>query len=301
MKRLTMKSVDMTQVNIDKIAELFPNVITEARDEQGKIKRAVDFDLLKQELSDVLVEGEKERYQLTWPGKKQAILNANTPTDNTLRPVKEDSVDWDNTQNLYIEGDNLEILKMLQESYLNKVKMIFIDPPYNTGRDFIYMDNFNQPTEEYLAESGQIDEAGNRLFLNTESNGRFHSYWLTMMYARLKVARNLLKDDGVILISIDDKEQANLKLVCDDIFGANNFIGTVVWRSSDNSNNNALTFSEDHNYILVYSKNINWQPNFLHDENKRKHFKNPDNDPRGPWFDGNPVNNPALDRIFNLI
>lgn len=200
MNHLTMKSTDLIQVNINKIAELFPNVITEARDEHGKIKRAVDFDLLRQELSDVLVEGEKERYQLTWPGKKEAILKANSSIDKTLRPVKEDSVDWDATRNLYIEGDNLEVLKLLQESYLNKIKCVYIDPPYNTGKDFIYKDDFKEPMDEYLEESGQLDEVGNRLFQNTESNGRFHSDWLSMIYTRLKIARNLLKDDGVIFI-----------------------------------------------------------------------------------------------------
>lgn len=255
MKKLTMKSVDLTQVNIDKIVELFPNVITEARDEKGKIKRAVDFDLLKQELSDVLVEGEKERYQLTWPGKKQAILNANTPIDKTLRPVKEDSVDWDNTQNLYIEGDNLEVLKLLQESYLNKVKMIYIDPPYNTGNDFIYKDDFKEPTEEYLEESGQIDENGIRLVPNPNSNGRFHSDWMTMIYSRLKIARNLLRDDGVIFISIDDNEVDNLKKICDDIFGADNFIEKIVWKNKYGSGALTKGFANVHEYILCYSKN----------------------------------------------
>lgn len=172
MNHLTMKSTDLTQVNINKIADLFPNVITEARDEQGEIKRAIDFDLLKQELSGVLVEGDKERYQLTWPGKKEAILNANGSIDKTLRPIKEDSIEWDNTQNMYIEGDNLEVLKLLQESYLNKVKLIYIDPPYNTGKDFIYKDSFSLPLEDYVEESGQVDEIGNRLVQNPESNGR---------------------------------------------------------------------------------------------------------------------------------
>jgi len=255
MNKLTMKSVDLTQVNIDKIAELFPNVITEARDEHGKVTRAVDFDLLRQELSDVLVEGEKERYQLTWPGKKQAILNANTPIDKTLRPVKEDSNDWDNTQNLYIEGDNLEVLKLLQESYLNKVKMIYIDPPYNTGKDFLYADRFNEPMDEYLQESGQIDADGYKFFVNTETNGRFHSNWLTDIYSKLKISRNLLSEKGVIFISIDDREVSNLQKVCDEIFGASNFIAKFVWKKRKGGGNDSHFVAVDHEYVLVYTKN----------------------------------------------
>jgi adenine-specific DNA-methyltransferase len=251
-----MKSVDLTQKNIEKIAELFPNVITEVRDENGKLKHAVDFDLLKQELSEHLVEGDKERYQLTWPGKKQAILNANTPINKTLRPVKEDSVDWDTTQNLYIEGDNLEVLKLLQESYLNKIKCIYIDPPYNTGKDFIYKDDFRESEEEYMENSGQVDEYGNRLFQNTESNGRFHSDWLTMMYSRLKIARNLLREDGVIFISIDDNEIENLKKICDEIFGSKNFVCNFIWKSKLGKVGTTTTISTVHEYILVYAKNI---------------------------------------------
>jgi adenine-specific DNA-methyltransferase len=253
MKQLSMKSVDLTQKNIKKIAELFPNVITEARDEYGKVTRAIDFDLLKQDLSDVLVEGEKERYQLTWPGKKQAILNANTPIDKTLRPVKEDSVDWDNTQNLYIEGDNLEVLKLLQESYLNKVKCIYIDPPYNTGKDFVYKDDFREPSDKYLEESGQVDAEGNRLFQNTESNGRFHSDWLTMMYARLKIARNLLRDDGVIFISIDDNELVNLRSICDNLFSGN-FVAQITTLCNPKGRSQDKYFATNHEYVLIYSK-----------------------------------------------
>lgn len=254
MNKLTMKSADLTQVNIDKIAELFPNVITEARDEQGKIKRAVDFDLLKQELSDVLVEGEKERYQLMWPGKKQAILNANTPVEKTLRPVKEDSVDWDNTQNLYIEGDNLEVLKLLQESYLNKIQCIYIDPPYNTGKDFIYKDDFKMTVDEYIEESGQVDEVGNKLVLNPETNGRFHSDWLSMIYSRIKIARNLLSEDGVFFISIDDNESDNLKKICNEIFGEHNFIATFVWNTEGHTDNQ-YDVKVNHEYVFLYCKN----------------------------------------------
>ncbi|MFY0542961.1 site-specific DNA-methyltransferase [Brevibacillus sp. H7] len=281
MKKLTMKSVDLTQANIDKIAKLFPNVITEARDEQGKIKRAVDFDLLKQELSDFLVEGDKERYQLTWPGKKQAILNANTPIDKTLRPIKEDSVDWDNTKNIYIEGDNLEVLKLLQESYLNKVKCIYIDPPYNTGNDFVYKDNYRESVDEYLEESGQVDDSGNRLVPNPNSNGRFHSDWLTMMYSRLKVSRNLLKNDGVIFISIDDNELNNMQKICDEIFGKESFVGCFVWKRRASSAMASNLVSTDHEYVLAYGKNSGVV--FKGKEKNYSTYKNPDNDPRGPW------------------
>ncbi|GFR37317.1 site-specific DNA-methyltransferase [Insulibacter thermoxylanivorax] len=300
MKKLTMKSVDLTQVNIDKIAELFPNVITEARDEQGKIKRAVDFDLLKQELSDVLVEGEKERYQLTWPGKKQAILNANTPIEKTLRPVKEDSVDWDNTQNLYIEGDNLEVLKLLQESYLNKIKCIYIDPPYNTGKDFVYKDDFRESAEEYLEETGQIDEQGNRLFQNTESNGRFHSDWLTMMYSRLKIARQLLKEDGVIFISIDDNEIDNIKKLCDEVFGASNFVGIFVWKRRTGANDSKRFFvSNDQEYIISYAKTEAFV--FKGIIKSTENYQNPDNDPRGPWARDNLTCNKTASERPNLF
>jgi adenine-specific DNA-methyltransferase len=285
MKKLTMKSVDLTQANIDKIAELFPNVITEARDEHGKVIRAIDFDLLRQELSDVIVEGEKERYQLTWPGKKQAILNANTPIDKTLRPVKEDSVDWDNTQNLYIEGDNFEVLKLLQESYLNKVKMIYIDPPYNTGNDFVYKDDYKTSEEEYLEVSGQIDIIGNRLIPNPVTNGRFHSDWLTMMYSRLKIARNLLREDGVIFISIDDNEVDNLSKICNEMFGRPNFLGKIIWKKKTNGNNMGV-IPPVHDYICVYAKNVNslGDIGFPADIEKiQNEYSNPDNDPRGPW------------------
>ena len=303
MKKLTMKSVDLTQANIDKIAQLFPNVITEARDEHGKIKRAVDFELLKQELSDVLVEGEKERYQLTWPGKKQAILNANTPIDKTLRPVKEDSVDWDNTQNLYIEGDNLEVLKLLQESYLNKVKMIYIDPPYNTGNDFIYKDDFKEPIEEYLEESGQIDEYGIRLVPNPNSNGRFHSDWMTMIYPRLKIARNLLRDDGVIFISIDDNEVDNLKKICDEIFGPDNFVEKIVWKNKYGSGALTKGFANVHEYILCYSKNplVNIEAP-LDEESIKEYEKNKDSkyETRGGYIT-QPLATNSKDNRPNLV
>ena len=245
---------DLVQDHVEKIGELFPHVITEVRDESGQLKKAVDFELLKQELSDSIAEGDQERYQLTWPGKKEAILRANTPTDKTFRPVQEDSVNWDRTQNVYIEGDNLEVLKLLQEAYLNKVACIYIDPPYNTGKDFIYRDDFKAETGAYLAESGQVDQEGNRLFQNSESNGRFHSDWLTMMYARLKLARNLLKEDGIIIVHIDEHETANLQKVLDEIFGAHNNLGEIVW-DKGNPKGDATGVASQHEYILAYAKN----------------------------------------------
>lgn len=220
-QKLEMKSVDITDENIEKIGNIFPNVIVES--ENGK---KVDFDLLKQELSKDIVEENKERYQLTWAGKKQAILNSNNSTTNTLRPVKEKSVDFDNTQNIYIEGDNLEALKILQESYLNKIKCIYIDPPYNTGNDFIYNDNFENSSKEELNISGQIDEHDYKLISNPISNGKYHTNWLNLMYSRLKLSRNLLSADGAIFISIDDNEYDNLKKICDEIFGISNYMAT---------------------------------------------------------------------------
>lgn len=301
MRKLAMKTIDLTQVNIDKIAGLFPNVITEARNEQGVIKRAIDFDLLKQELSDVLVEGEKERYQLTWPGKKEAILNANIPIDKTLRPVKEDSVDWDNTQNMYIEGDNLEVLKLLRESYINKIKCIYIDPPYNTGSDFLYKDDFREPSEEYLEESGQIDENGNQLTQNTESNGRFHSNWLSMIYSRLKVSRNLLTDDGLIMINIDDNECSNLLKILDEIYGRDNFIANIVWKHTQQSKNDEPYFSRHHNSILVYRKTDKLPRIRVErtDENN-KAYSNPDNDSKGLWRSGD-VRSPSLRETLKYV
>ncbi len=300
---LDMHSPNLVDDNVKKIMALFPNCITESEDEHGKLKKAVDFDLLRQELSQSLVEGGQERYRLDWPGKRQAILEANSPIAKTLRPARDESVNFNTTENLFIEGDNLDALKLLQESYLGQVKMIYIDPPYNTGSDFIYKDDFSEDTAGFLERSEQLDEEGNRLVTNFETNGRFHSDWLTMMYSRLKLARTLLKDDGVIFISIDDNEQANLKKLCDDIFGPNNFIADAIWRSKDNSNNDAKRFSTDHNHILVYSKQISWQPQKLQDPSKRTHFKNPDHDPKGPYFDGNPLNSPNYreNLIYDLI
>lgn len=283
MKKLKMMSSNGVEQNIEKIAQWMPNIITETLDEEGHLKRSIDFDLLKQELSEVIVEGEKERYQLTWPGKKEAIVNANTPSTQTLRPIKEDSVDWDTTQNVYIEGDNLEVMKLLQESYLNKVKCIYIDPPYNTGNDFVYNDDYSVDSVEYFEESGQVDMDSNRLLKNTESNGRFHSDWLTMMYSRLKIARNLLRSDGIIFISIDDNEIDNLRKICDEIFGLENYLNTIIWRKRPNPPNDSKFIGRIHEYILVYSKSNNINNFMKIDRLDLEVFRNPDNDIKGPW------------------
>ncbi len=247
--KLDLQSTDITSLNIEKIAILFPNCVTETA--EGK---KIDFDLLKQELSTEIVEGNKERYRLEWPGKRESIVTANLPTTNTLRPVREDSVDFDTTQNIYIEGDNLEVLKLLQESYLNKIKMIYIDPPYNTGKDFVYKDNFAKAGEEELFESGQKNEYNQRLVANPETNGRYHSDWLSMMYPRLKLARNLLTEDGVIFISIDDNEVHNLRKICDEIFGDANFICEFII-NSNSTKNNAKLVSVSHEYVICFGKN----------------------------------------------
>lgn len=261
--RLDMQSPDLVNQNIEKLAELFPNCVTES--DAGK---AIDFDLLRQELSHAVVEGNKERYRLEWPGKKEAIVTANLPTTKTLRPVREDSVDFDNTENIYIEGDNLEVLKLLQESYLGKIKMIYIDPPYNTGKDFVYKDNFTKDTQEELLESGQKDEYNQRLVVNPETAGRYHSDWLSMMYPRLKLARYLLKEDGVIFISIDDNEVHNLRKVCDEIFGENNFLGLFIVNSSP-SGIDYGHLAKTNDYALFYGKDVHYTlTNQIEEEDK---------------------------------
>ena len=254
MNHLKMHSLNKIDENVSKIAQLFPNCVTEAKDENGKITHKIDFDMLKQELSTSIVEGREERYQFTWPDKKQAILTANAPINKTLRPCREESVNFDTTENLYIEGDNLEVLKLLQETYLGKIKMIYIDPPYNTGNDFVYEDDFAQNAEDYIANSGQTDEEGNRLVPNTESNGRFHTDWLNMMYPRLKLARDLLSDDGVIFISIDDNEVENLKKISDEIFGDSNF-KTVFSRVTKKGGKSSSEVAKNHDFLLMYVKN----------------------------------------------
>ena len=287
MDKLRMQSTNGVQENIEKIQSLFPDCVTETIDERtGELVRKVDFEKLQQNLSDVIISGREERYQFTWPDKKKAILLANSPINAALRPCREESVDFDNTQNLYIEGDNLDVLKCLKETYLHKVKMIYIDPPYNTGNDFVYEDDFAESSAEYLANSGQFDEQGNRLVTNTESNGRFHTDWLNMIYPRLKVARDLLTDDGVIFISIDDNEQENLKRVCDEIFGENNFVAQLIWERAFSPKNDARFVSNSHDYVLMFAKDIN---QFVIGRLERtaeanSRYSNPDNDPRGVWM-----------------
>lgn len=290
MDKLKMHSLDGVARNIEVIGQLFPNALTEViRD--GKVERAIDFDVLRQELSGCIVEGREERYQFTWPDKKKAMLAANAPITATLRPVVADSVGKDGTpggfdsENLYIEGDNLEVLKLLQETYLGKVKMIYIDPPYNTGNDFVYEDDFAQSTSAYMENSGQYDEEGNRMVTNTESNGRFHTDWLNMIYPRLKLAKDLLTDDGVIFISIDDNEQENLKKCCDEIFGAQNFVAQLIWERAYAPKNDARFISNSHDYVIMYAKNLN---EFVigrlpRTDEANARYQNPDNDPRGVW------------------
>lgn len=281
MDKLKMQTTDGVQDNISRIAELFPECITEVNNQMGGVKRSIDFDKLRQLLSSDIVEGNEERYQFTWPDKRKAILAANAPISATLRPCPEESVDFDTTQNLYIEGDNLDVLKCLKETYLHKVKMIYIDPPYNTGNDFVYEDDFAESASEYLANSGQFDEQGNRLVTNTESNGRFHTDWLNMIYPRLKVARDLLTEDGVIFISIDDNEVENLKKVCNEIFGEQNFVGNIIWQSRTSISNDD-EISTNHNHTIIFSKNRE-KLSFGGDDIDESDYSNPDNDPRGPW------------------
>ena len=295
MDKLKMHSLDGVARNIELIGNLFPNAVTEVM-RDGKVERAIDFDVLRQELSDCIVEGREERYQFTWPDKKKAMLAANAPITATLRPVVADSVGKDGTpggfdsENLYIEGDNLEVLKLLQETYLGKVKMIYIDPPYNTGNDFVYEDDFAQSAADYMGNSGQYDEAGNRMVTNAESNGRFHTDWLNMIYPRLRLAKDLLAEDGVIFISIDDGESANLIKLCNDVMGEANFIADLIWQKKFSRANDATFFSTMHDHILCYCKsnvtlNDNgWRIGLLpRGDEIPSGYANPDNDPRGVW------------------
>lgn len=285
MNKLRMHSPNMTQDNMARIRALFPNCVTEIKGEDGSVKLAVDFDQLRQELSESIVEGPQERYQLNWPGKREALLTANAPIAKTLRPCREESVEFDSTKNLFIEGDNLDALKLLQETYLGAVKMIYIDPPYNTGDDFVYADDFSSTTADYLSKSNQLDEQGSRLVANTEANGRFHSDWLSMIVSRIRLARNLLRDDGVIFISIDDGEYANLKSICNEVFGESNCLGTILWKKKTNGNNMGYV-PPVHDYILCYGK-IASEKSILGfpitEEYIQSTYSNPDNDPRGPW------------------
>ena len=283
MEKLNMQTTNQVDENIKRIGELFPNCLTERLNDEGKPEIAIDFDQLRQELSKDIVEGPEERYQFTWPDKRNAIRLANAPTTDTLRPCREESVDFDNTQNLYIEGDNLQVLKLLRENYLGKVKMIYIDPPYNTGNDFVYNDDFSQTTGEYMHNSGQEDEEGNRLVANTESNGRFHTDWLNMIYPRLKVAKDLLSEDGVIFISIDDNECDNLCKICNEVFGEKNFVANISWQRTYSPRNNSTGVPLEVEHLLCYSKNPNWTPNKLpRTAEMDARYDNPDND-YCPW------------------
>ena len=301
MDKLKMHTPDITEENFQKLSALFPNAVTETINDKGEVVRAIDADVLRQEISATVVKGKKERYQFTWPDKKKSVVLANQPIAKTLRLNREKSVGHDgtpgkiDTENIYIEGDNLDALKLLQETYLGKVKMIYIDPPYNTGSDaFVYDDDFAESAEEFAENSGAVDEDGNRLFdirVNNESNGRFHTDWLNMMYPRLRLAKDLLSDDGVIFISIDDNEQENLKKICNEVFGYGNFIACVVWQKIHSTKNDARYFSENHEYALVYAKSIELVSlNLLpRTESMNERYKNPDNDPRGAWQSGDLV------------
>ena len=292
-----MQTTNIVDENIKRIGELFPNCLTERLNDEGKPEVAIDFDQLRQELSKDIVEGAEERYQFTWPDKRNAIRLANAPTMDTLRPCREESVDFDNTQNLYIEGDNLQVLKLLRENYLGKVKIIYIDPPYNTGNDFVYNDDFSQSAGEYMHNSGQEDEEGNRLVANTESNGRFHTDWLNMIYPRLKLAKDLLSNDGVIFISIDDNEAKNLKNVVDEVFGERNFLAQVVWERAYSPINLMKHFSPSHDYILVYARDIECAvcKGIPRSAAANERYSNPDNDPRGDWKSSDLSVGPAVE------
>lgn len=303
MDKMKMHTVDITEGNVEKIGQLFPNCLTERVGNDGKVEKAIDFDLLRQELSKVIVEGTQERYQFSWPDKKRSIRLANAPSSKTLRPYRKESVSFDSTENLYIEGDNLEVLKLLRETYLGKIKVIYIDPPYNTGSDFVYEDDFSQTTSEYIGTSGQTDAFGNRLVQNTETNGRFHTDWLNMMFPRIKIARDLLSEDGVIFISIDDYEQENLKKICDEVFGSSNFISQVVWERSFAPISLKKHFSNSHDYILVYGKNISITEchGLPRTEENSARYSNPDNDPRGPWQSDNTTVGPVVQsKVYEL-
>jgi len=312
MDKLKMHTPNKADENFQKLIQLFPNAVTESIDENGNVVRAIDKDILMQEINCKVVEGKEERYQFTWPDKKNSILLANAPISKTLRPCREESVDFDNTQNLYIEGDNLDVLKLLQETYLGKIKMIYIDPPYNTGNDFVYNDDFAESAEEYLANSGQFDEDGNRLVTNAESNGRFHTDWLNMIYPRLKLSKDLLSDDGVIFISIDDNEKDNMKKICDEIFGESNFFSCVSWHRNYASANDSKTFSNVIDYVLIYQKSSMFVRNLLpRTEKQNSLYKYDSNDGKGRWRSDNlsvrtysanydyPITNPNTGAVYN--
>lgn len=304
MEKMDMETKNRANENYLMLLKMFPNVFTEkitGNNEDGTpiIERVIDIDMLKQEIACEVVSGTEERYQFTWPDKKKAVLLANAPISSTLRPCREESVNFDETENLYIEGDNLDVLKLLQETYLGKIKMIYIDPPYNTGNDFLYEDDFTENIDEYAERSGQYDDAGNRLVHNTESNGRYHTDWLNMIYPRLKLSKDLLSDDGVIFISIDDNEVDNLAKVCDEIFGSQNCYGKFVWQRRSGSMDSVDNISVDHEYILCYAKHKTMLKGIKRTFAK---YKNPDNDPRGPWIADNlTAGKPGGDVYYPII
>lgn len=302
MDKMRMESLDITEQNVEKIAALFPNCVTETKDENGKLRKAINFELLRQMLSDDVVDGD-EAYEFTWVGKKACIVEANKSIRKTLRPCKEDSVNWDTTENLYIEGDNLDALKLLQESYLGKINMIYIDPPYNTGNDFIYEDNFILSDSEFSQEIGFVNEDGDRMIKNTDSNGRFHSDWCSMIYPRLMLARNLLADDGLIFISIDEHESHNLRNICDEIFGVQNFVTNIVWEKRYTRSNNAKRFTTLTEPVLCYAKNISAIATIKEKRNEKADsiYSNPDNDPRGVWTSVSYVNPATKEQRPNLV
>lgn len=303
MDKLKMHTANKADENFKKLAAMFPNAVTETINENGEVVRAIDKDVLMQEISCSVVDGNEERYQFTWPDKKKSVLLANAPINKTLRPCREESVDFDTTKNLYIEGDNLEVLKLLQETYLGKIKMIYIDPPYNTGNDFVYEDDFAQSADEYLANSGQFDEDGNRMVQNTESNGRFHTDWLNMIYPRLKLAKDLLAEDGIIFVSIDEHESHNMRKICDEIFGAENFISQIVWEKRYTRSNNAKRFTTLTEPIICYVKSITSVTDIKEKRSDKADsiYSNPDNDPRGAWTSVSYVNPATKEQRPNLV
>ena len=303
-EKLAMHTPNLADANFLTLAALFPNAVTETIDNNGQVVRAIDADVLRQEISTAVVEGPEERYQFTWPDKKKSVLLANAPIAATLRLCREESEDFENTENLYIEGDNLDVLKLLRETYLNRVKMIYIDPPYNTGKDFIYEDDFAENSGEFLHRDGQFDEQGNRLTPNLDSNGRFHTDWLNMMYPRLCVMMDILTDDGVIFISIGDKEAKNLRKICDEIFGERNFIATIIWERSYAPISLKKHFSDNHDYILCFAKNVdNLVCNGLpRPDSTNAKYSNPDNDPRGLWRTDNLSVGPVVpEKVYEIV
>ncbi len=283
-KKLEMKTPELSRSITTQLAKLLPELVTEVRNETGELEHVIDFDLLKKILSGQATEDMRERYHLNWPGKAASLIEANTSLEKTVRPSEADSLNFQSTKNLFIEGDNLEALKLIRESYLGKIDMIYIDPPYNTGSDLIYNDQFKLGADEYLEKSGQVDGMGGKLVANSQTNGRFHSDWLSMMYPRLRIARQLLSDQGLIFISIDDNERANLQKLCEEVFGASNFLGCFVWKRRSGAMDAVTNLSEDHEYVLVYSKS---QATLKGVERTFEKYTNPDNDPRGPWISDN--------------